>query len=83
LRKRRYRKLKHYPAKGCVFLKSLEPGTLFETESGSSRGILLESTFGSSRVIILSCEMSGEDQEYYLGKRLIASKTSVKEIKNG
>ena len=37
----------------------------------------------SSRVIILSCEMSGEDQEYYLGKRLIASKTSVKEIKNG
>jgi hypothetical protein len=64
-------------------LESLEPGTLFETESGISRGILLEATFGSARVIILSCKMVNEDQEYYLGKRLIASKTSVKEIKNG
>ena len=82
MRKRRHRRIKHYPSKGCVFLESLKPGTLFETESGLSRGILLESTFGSAKVIILSCKMSSEDQEYYLGKRLIAPRTSVKEIKN-
>jgi len=69
---------KSKPAKGYKYLKDLSVGALFETSSGT-RGILLDSDI-NARVIITETRIR-DSQEYYLGKKIIANDTEVKEIK--
>ena len=69
---------KSKPAKGYKYLKDLSVGALFETSSGT-RGILLDSDI-NARVIITETRIK-DSQEYYLGKKIIANDTEVKEIK--
>ena len=66
------------PAKGYKYLKDVPVGSLFETGSGT-RGILLDSE-GNAKVIITHTPVR-ENPESYLGKKIIASETEVKEIK--
>ena len=69
---------KSKPAKGYKYLKDLSVGALFETSSGT-RGILLDSDI-NARVIITETRIR-DSQEYYLGNKIIANDTEVKEIK--
>ena len=66
------------PAIGYQFLKDIEPGKLFETQSGM-KGVYLGGTPSSAKVIITSCNsIAEEDRAYYLGKRDIANSTEVR-----
>jgi len=66
--------VKHTPAKGYKFLKDLNIGSLFQTESGQTRGVLISCGVNAT-VIITKAHDKAE-----LGKKLIASHTEVKEI---
>tara|TARA_X000001382_G_scaffold125733_1_gene111524 strand:+ start:1048 stop:1299 length:252 start_codon:yes stop_codon:yes gene_type:complete len=68
---------KNKPAKGYKFLKDLPIGSLFKTASGT-KGILLDCNV-NARVIITETQ-SREKSDYYLGKKIIASETEVKEL---
>ena len=59
-------------------LRTTNLGALFETGSGT-RGILLDSNV-NARVVITETTIR-ENPESYLGKRIIANNTEVKEIK--
>ena len=68
------------PPKGYKYLEDLKPGSGFETASGMA-GILLECE-GNARVIIGKApNIAPEDRATYLGRKIIAGKTEVKEIK--
>ena len=69
---------KSKPAKGYKYLKDIPIGSLFETGSGT-RGILLDSNV-NARVVITETTIR-ENPESYLGKKIIANNTEVKEIK--
>jgi len=75
-------KPKWKPAKGWKYLKSLNPGDRFITQSGTE-GILIDAST-NARVIIQSVPaiIDEKDKNYYLGTRTIASLTEVKEIGN-
>jgi hypothetical protein len=66
--------VKHTPAKGYKFLKDLNIGSLFQTESGQTRGVLISCDVNASVIITKSYDKAE------LGKKLIASYTEVKEI---
>ena len=66
------------PQEGYKYLKDIEPGLIFLTESGM-KGVYLESTPTSAKVIIISCKYTNEDDRaYYLGKQNISNRTEVK-----
>ena len=66
--------IKHTPAKGYKFLKDLNIGSLFQTVSGRTRGVLISCDVNETIIITESHDKSE------LGKKLIASHTEVKEI---
>ena len=66
--------IKHTPSKGYKFLKDLNIGSLFQTCSGQTRGVLISCNVNAT-VIITDSHDKAE-----LGKKLIASHTEVKEI---
>ena len=71
-------KPKVLPAEGYKYLKDIEPGLIFLTESGM-KGVYLESTPTSAKVIITSCKhINEDDRAYYLGKQNISNRTEVK-----
>lgn len=73
--------IKFKPSKGYKYLKTLEVGSRFKTESGTE-GILLEINSGSASVRITKVNIHhSEDNKYYLGNRIIAPDTNVKQIK--
>ena len=65
---------KSAPSKGCVYLKDLNVGSLFQIENGSTRGVLI-SCEHDAHVIITKSHDKDE-----LGKKYISAETSVKEI---
>ena len=65
---------KHTPSKGCIHLKNLNIGSLFQVENGPTRGILLSCDHDAHVIITKSYE--GDE----LGKKYLSSETSVKEI---
>tara|TARA_Y100000034_G_scaffold129559_1_gene186240 strand:- start:628 stop:822 length:195 start_codon:yes stop_codon:yes gene_type:complete len=64
-----------------VYLATIKPGTLFETEFGM-QGIHLESSDGRSIVIVTHCPFADkeEDKRYYLGKQNWSQKTEIRRI---
>ena len=66
-------KPKWKPAKGYKYLKDLKLGSVFITEGGM-RGVLIGCET-NAKVIITECRDNSE-----LGKKIIASRTEVKEI---
>lgn len=64
----------HSPAKGCIHLKNLNVGSLFQIENGVTRGILISCEHDAHVIITKSYE--GDE----LGKKYISAYTSVKEI---
>jgi ornithine carbamoyltransferase len=66
--------IKHTPAKGYKFLKDLNIGSLFQTVSGRTRGVLISCDVNATVIITESHDKSE------LGKKLIASYTEVQEI---
>ena len=66
--------IKNTHAKGYKFLKYLNIGSLFQTSSGQTRGVLISCGVNAT-VIITKAHDKAE-----LGKKLIASHTEVKEI---
>ena len=77
--------IKFKPSKGYKYLKTLEVGSRFKTESGTE-GILLEINSGSASVRITKVNIHRSDRfalddKYYLGKKIIAPDTNVKQIK--
>ena len=68
-----------FPAKGYKYLKDLDIGSLFETQSGM-RGVLVNSEINASVVITNVKNVSPEDKNYYLGKQTISKYTEVKEV---
>ena len=73
-------KPKWKPAKGFKYLKDLEIGSKFKTASGLT-GILLDISTNVKVKITDAQSIEEEDIKYYLGKKTIASKTEVKEVK--
>jgi len=65
---------KSTPSKGCIHLKDLSVGSLFQIESGPTRGILISCEHDAHVIITKSYE--GDE----LGKKYISAQTSVKEI---
>jgi hypothetical protein len=77
----RVKRLKFKPSKGYKYLKTLDVGSKFKTESGME-GILLDVNSGSALVRITKVNIHhSEDDKYYLGKKIIAPDTNVKQIK--
>tara|TARA_R100000664_G_C2638534_1_gene64669 strand:- start:59 stop:304 length:246 start_codon:yes stop_codon:yes gene_type:complete len=70
-----------FPSKGYKYLKDLDVGSLFETQSGM-RGVLINSEINASVVITNVKNVSPEDKNYYLGKQTISAYTEVKEVVN-
>ena len=66
--------IKRTPAKGYKVLIDLNIGSLFQTESGRTRGVLISCDVNAT-VIITKAHDKAE-----LGRKLIASDTEVKEI---
>ena len=66
--------VKHTPAKGYKFLKDLNIGSLFQTQSGQTRGVLISCNVNATVIITKSHDKAE------LGRKLIASHTEVKEI---
>jgi len=66
--------LKNTPAKGYKFLKDLDIGSLFQTQSGQTRGVLISCNVNATVIITKSHDKTD------LGKKLISSHTEVKEI---
>ena len=64
------------PAKGLMYLEDVENGDFFETSG--LRGIKLDSGAMGTRVIITKANVEEEDQNYYLGKHMIANTTEVR-----
>ena len=69
---------KNNPAKGYKYLRDLELGSLFETQSGV-RGVLISCDI-NAKVIVTDVKCDEESRGYYLGKQIFAAKTEVKEI---
>ena len=63
------------PAKGKVFLEDIPIGSLFRTSG--LKGILLDVSVCSAKVVITEKYGNGNDDAFYLGKRLIAPQTEV------
>ena len=61
-------------------MKDLAAGSGFRTESGLA-GILIECDPNAKVIIGYVPQMPGDDKQYYLGRRIIAANTEVKEIK--
>jgi len=72
-------KPKHEPAKGYVFLSSLNEGDRFTTGSGT-KGILIEKGI-NCHVIITDVKAKDEDRAYYMGKQIFPELTEVKKLK--
>ena len=66
------------PAEGKVFLKDIPIGSLFTTSG--IKGILLDVSICSARVVITEKYGNGNDDAFYLGKRLIAPQTEVEKL---
>tara|TARA_R100001480_G_C4696080_1_gene176863 strand:+ start:377 stop:679 length:303 start_codon:yes stop_codon:yes gene_type:complete len=66
--------VKNTPAKGYKFLKDLNIGSLFQTQSGQMRGVLISCDVNATVIVTKSHDKAE------LGKKLIASYTEVKEI---
>ena len=64
----------HTPSRGCIYLKNLSVGSLFQIESGPTRGILISCEHDAN--VIITKSYKGDD----LGKKYISANTSVKEI---
>jgi len=71
-------KPKFKPANGYKYLKNLEPGSMFHTQSGM-KGVLIECD-ANAKVIIMDVNVDPDDKNYYLGKHIISAKTEVKEL---
>ena len=67
------------PAPGYKYLKNLEPGAVFITQS-KMKGILIECSTNARVIIIDVPNTRPEDKNYYLGKHIVAAHTEVKEI---
>ena len=65
---------------GFKYLKDLEIGSKFKTASGLT-GILLDISTNVKVKITDAQSIEEEDIKYYLGKKTIAAKTEVKEVK--
>ena len=63
------------PAEGKVYLKDIAIGSLFKTSG--LKGILLDVSICSAKVVITKKYGNGNDDAFYLGKRLIAPQTEV------
>jgi len=63
------------PAKGKIFLKDAEQGSLFRTSL--LKGILIEISGCSAKVIITERDGEVEDDRFYLGNKLLALETEV------
>tara|TARA_R100001463_G_scaffold36877_2_gene79382 strand:+ start:1126 stop:1464 length:339 start_codon:yes stop_codon:yes gene_type:complete len=72
-------KPKNIPAKGYVFLKSLDEGTHFETQTGT-RGLLISKNI-NCEVIVTHVNVAKEDKAYYLGKQIFPETTEVKKVR--
>lgn len=66
------------PAKGYKYLKNLEIGSMFHTQSGM-KGVLIDCD-ANAKVIIMDVNVHPDDKNYYLGKHIIAANTEVKEL---
>ena len=66
------------PSKGKVFLKDIPIGSLFRTSG--LKGILLDVSICSAKVVITEKYGNGNDDAFYLGKRLIAPQTEVEKL---
>ena len=66
-------KPKWKPAKGYKYLEDLKLGSVFVTEGGT-RGVLIGCDVNAKVIITECCDKSD------LGKKIIATKTEVKEI---
>jgi len=63
------------PAKGKIFLKDAEQGSLFRTSL--LKGILIGISGCSAKVIITERDGEVEDDRFYLGNKLLALETEV------
>ena len=72
-------KPKNIPAKGYVFLKTLDEGTHFETQAGT-KGLLISKNI-NCEVIVTHANVSKEDKAYYLGKQIFPETTEVKKVR--
>lgn len=72
-------KPKNLPAKGYVFLKELDEGAHFETQTGT-RGLLISKNINCA-VIVTHVNVSKEDKAYYLGKQIFPETTEVKKVR--
>jgi NRPS condensation-like uncharacterized protein len=68
------------PPSGYKYLKDIPIGSLFETQS-KMKGVLIDCIVNANVIITSAPNIDKEDRNFYLGKKLIASKTEVKEIK--
>ena len=68
------------PSKGYKYLKDLAPGSGFRTSSGMA-GILIECNTNAKVIIGHVPQMPDDDKQYYLGRKIIAANTEVKEVK--
>ena len=66
------------PAEGKVYLKDIPIGSLFRTSG--LKGILLDVSICSAKVVITEKYGNGNDDTFYLGKRLIAPQTEVEKL---
>ena len=72
---------KHTPVKGYKYLENCKPGTIWTTQGGI-KGVLVD-CHTNAKVIIFEVPpyINPEDNNYYLGKHIIAAKTEVKVIR--
>ena len=68
------------PSKGYKYLEDLAPGSGFRTPSGMA-GILIECNVNAKVLIGDVPQIPSKDKKSYLGQKIIAAKTEVKEIK--
>jgi len=68
-------------SKGKKYLENLKIGSLFNVFL--LNGILIEKTPTAAKVIIMDSKFPDKDKDYYLGKKSIALRTEVVEIKLG
>jgi hypothetical protein len=66
------------PAKGKVYLKDIPIGSLFTTST--LKGILLDVSLSSANVVITERYSNDNGDSFYLGKKLIAPNTEVKQL---
>ena len=67
------------PSKGYKYLKDIPVGKMFLTQS-KLKGVLINCDVNAKVIIIDAPSINPEDRNFYLGKKIIAAHTEVKEI---